>query len=114
MKVVNLHDVAKTKVEMAGADKAWRQLVLGKEDGVPTFSLRVFTVEPGGHTPLHEHVSEHLNLRYFGGGGTCGAGRGEAHQSGGLCAGSAERAASLPKHLTGSGSGPALCRPEGV
>jgi quercetin dioxygenase-like cupin family protein len=61
MKVVRLQDVEKTKVETEGAEKAWRQLVLGKADGTPTFSFRVFTVEPGGHTPFHEHVSEHLN-----------------------------------------------------
>jgi quercetin dioxygenase-like cupin family protein len=30
-------------------------------DGTPTFSFRVFTIEPGGHTPLHSHPFEHLN-----------------------------------------------------
>ncbi len=30
-------------------------------DGVPNFSIRVFTLEPGGHTPHHAHDAEHLN-----------------------------------------------------
>ena len=30
---------------------------------MPTFSFRVFTIEPGGHTPFHNHPFEHLN--YF-------------------------------------------------
>ena len=28
---------------------------------MPNFSFRVFTLEPGGHTPHHSHESEHLN-----------------------------------------------------
>jgi len=61
VRVIRLNEIEKTKVEMKGADKAWKQLVIGRADGAPTFSFRVFTVEPGGHTPLHAHVSEHLN-----------------------------------------------------
>jgi len=56
-----LDDVAATPVVMDGVKGAMRQLVLGAADGVPNFSLRVFTVEPGGHTPLHNHASEHIN-----------------------------------------------------
>ena len=40
---------------------AWKQLVISAGDGAPTFSVRVFTVAPGGHTPLHAHASEHVN-----------------------------------------------------
>ncbi len=61
MKITNLAEAPRTKVEMDGAEKAWKQLVLSSSDGAPNFSFRVFTVEPGGHTPLHEHESEHLN-----------------------------------------------------
>lgn len=53
--------VPATAVTMEGVRGASRQLVLGAADGVPNFSFRVFTLEPGGHTPRHAHESEHLN-----------------------------------------------------
>jgi quercetin dioxygenase-like cupin family protein len=34
---------------------------IGRSDGSPAFSVRVFSIEPGGHTPYHQHPSEHLN-----------------------------------------------------
>ena len=46
---------------MEGVAGVTKQVPVGKEDGVPHFSFRVFTLEPGGHTPYHQHVSEHLN-----------------------------------------------------
>ncbi len=33
---------------------------LSKEDGAPNFVFRVFSVEPGGHSPYHRHEFEHL------------------------------------------------------
>jgi len=56
-----LDQVPATAVEMDGVRGASRQLVLGSPDGVPNFSFRVFSLEPGGHTPHHSHESEHLN-----------------------------------------------------
>ncbi|MBI4279590.1 MAG: cupin domain-containing protein [Armatimonadetes bacterium] len=35
-----------------------RELITGR-DGAPTFAMRHFTVEPGGHTPHHFHPWEH-------------------------------------------------------
>ena len=61
MIVKKLDQVPSQIVEMEGVLGASRQLVLGSPDGVPNFSLRVFTLEPGGHTPRHSHASEHLN-----------------------------------------------------
>ena len=61
MKIVNLNDVPKTEVQMDGVKGAFRQLPLSAEDGAPTSSFRVFTVEPGGHTPHHTHPFEHMN-----------------------------------------------------
>ena len=46
---------------MEGAAGAWKQLPLGSQDGAPVYSYRVFTVEPGGHTPYHQHPYEHMN-----------------------------------------------------
>jgi len=61
MKVIDLAKVAKDKVDMEGAEKAHKQLVIGASDGSQRFSVRVFTLEPGGHTPYHTHAAEHLN-----------------------------------------------------
>lgn len=46
---------------MEGAKDAYKQVPISKGDGTPSFSLRVFTIEPGGHTPYHGHPFEHLN-----------------------------------------------------
>ena len=61
MKTVSLRNMEKTKVTMEGAKDVWRQLPISKNDGSPRFSFRVFTIEPGGHTPFHAHPFEHLN-----------------------------------------------------
>ncbi len=61
MKIISLDEVEKKKVNMEGAAGAWKQLPLGSGDGAPVYSFRVFTVEPGGHTPFHSHPYEHMN-----------------------------------------------------
>ena len=61
MKIKRLDEVPRETVQMAGARGAVKQLVLGQVDGVPNFSMRVFTLEAGGFTPCHSHASEHLN-----------------------------------------------------
>ncbi len=61
MKVISLEKVEKKEVHMEGASGAWKQLPLGQADGTPVYSYRVFTVEPGGHTPFHHHPYEHMN-----------------------------------------------------
>ncbi len=68
MKVIALDNVEKTLVRMDGAVGAWKQLPLGCNDGVPVYSYRVFTVEPGGHTPFHIHDYEHMNFVISGSG----------------------------------------------
>jgi quercetin dioxygenase-like cupin family protein len=59
--ISSLDEARKTEVTMEGASKVYKQIPISKEDGTPTFSFRVFTIEPGGHTPLHTHPFEHLN-----------------------------------------------------
>lgn len=61
MKIISLKNVEKKKVNMKGAEKAWKQMPLSTADGVPVCSWRVFTVEPGGYTPYHQHPYEHMN-----------------------------------------------------
>jgi quercetin dioxygenase-like cupin family protein len=62
MKIIAVDQVEKKKVQMEGAAGAWKQMPLGKADGVPVYSLRVFTLEPGGNTPFHSHPYEHMNF----------------------------------------------------
>lgn len=39
-----------------GVSMRW---VISEKEGAENFALRIFTVEPGGHTPLHTHPWEH-------------------------------------------------------
>jgi quercetin dioxygenase-like cupin family protein len=68
MKITRLENCGSTAVAMDGASGAFKQVPIGKADGSPNFSIRVFTVEPGGHTPHHSHESEHLNYVISGAG----------------------------------------------
>ena len=40
---------------------AAKRLLIGPADDSPLMALRIFTLEPGGHTPRHRHSWEHLN-----------------------------------------------------
>ena len=61
MKIISINQVKKDKVHMDGAHGAWKQIPISREDGAPVYAYRVFTVEPGGHTPYHQHSYEHMN-----------------------------------------------------
>jgi len=61
MKITSLDKVEKAKMRMEGAKDTYKQTPVSKSDGTPTFSVRVFTIEPGGHTPYHSHAFEHIN-----------------------------------------------------
>jgi len=61
MHLTRLADIEKIKPDMKGAKDIYKQIPISGKDGSPNFSFRVFTVEPGGHTPLHNHPFEHLN-----------------------------------------------------
>ncbi len=61
MKITDLSQVTTTKMAMEGAKDAYKQVPISKEDGAPSFSFRVFTIQPGGHTPYHSHPFEHVN-----------------------------------------------------
>ncbi len=75
MHIVALKQVKKIIPDMEGAEKVYKQIPISKEDGTPTFSFRVFTIEPEGHTPLHNHPFEHLNYVIEGNGVVIGEGR---------------------------------------
>jgi len=61
MFITNLTQTRQFRPDMAGAEGVLKQVPLGKQEGAPNFSFRVFTIAPGGHTPLHSHPFEHLN-----------------------------------------------------
>jgi quercetin dioxygenase-like cupin family protein len=42
-----------------GAAKAKVRWLITKEKGAPNFAMRVFEIEPEGHTPFHKHPWEH-------------------------------------------------------
>jgi len=33
--------------------------LISKNDGAKNFAMRIFEIQPGGHTPLHQHDWEH-------------------------------------------------------
>ena len=61
MKICSLETTRKSRLDMEGAKNVHKQVPISKDDGSPTFSFRVFTIEPYGHTPFHEHNFEHVN-----------------------------------------------------
>ena len=61
MYVTRLDKVEKNILGMEGAKGVYKQIPLSRKDGVPTFSFRVFSIEPGGYTPFHQHDFEHMN-----------------------------------------------------
>jgi quercetin dioxygenase-like cupin family protein len=59
MKVTRVDQVGQIPVAMEGATGVAKRVMIGPADGAPHFTMRVFDVAPGGHTPLHAHESEH-------------------------------------------------------
>ncbi len=59
MIIQRYNDVAAEPVNEEGADKVTVRWVIAEKDGAPNFYMRVFEIEPGGHTPFHAHAWEH-------------------------------------------------------
>ncbi len=68
MHITNLDKIPTTIPHMAGATGVAKQVPISGRDGSPSFSFRVFTIQPGGHTPYHQHPFEHLNYIISGSG----------------------------------------------
>jgi len=69
MLIRTANEMPATPMSMPGAEQVGMRLLLGRADGAPTFAMRHFTVEPGGHTPRHQHHYEH-GIYIVGGSGT--------------------------------------------
>jgi quercetin dioxygenase-like cupin family protein len=61
MFIRSLAATPKIRPVMEGAEGVTKQLPVGSADGTPSFSVRVFTIAVGGHTPYHSHPFEHIN-----------------------------------------------------
>ncbi len=59
MIVKDYRDVPAEPVTMAGAEAVTIRWLLGKKSPAPNFYMRLFEVQPGGHSPFHNHAMEH-------------------------------------------------------
>lgn len=59
MKILPITEIEQKAVEMPGATRTRMRMLVGPGDGAMNFHMRQFEVEPGGHTPHHQHDYEH-------------------------------------------------------
>jgi quercetin dioxygenase-like cupin family protein len=59
MKIRNFQEIEAREVTDEGAQGVSIRWVIAKEDGAKNFYMRVFDVQPKGHTPYHQHEWEH-------------------------------------------------------
>ncbi|TFG88262.1 MAG: cupin domain-containing protein [Candidatus Atribacteria bacterium] len=59
LKLMKAADVAEKEVTIDGAEKVTIRWIISKDDGAPNFSMRMFEISRGGHSPLHSHSWEH-------------------------------------------------------
>jgi len=59
MKIINYKDVLPTVMDSEKIKNVAGRVMLGKEDGVKNFCMRLFEMGPAGYTPLHAHNWEH-------------------------------------------------------
>jgi quercetin dioxygenase-like cupin family protein len=59
MKVNHHTDVELKPVEMEGAANTKVRQLLGANVEAANFAMRMFEIDPGGHTPRHQHDYEH-------------------------------------------------------
>lgn len=59
MKVQPISEIEQKPVDMPGATGTRMRMLVGPADGAKNFHMRHFDVEPGCHTPHHQHDYEH-------------------------------------------------------
>jgi quercetin dioxygenase-like cupin family protein len=59
MKIIHYNEAELEPVNVEGAEGTKIRWLIAQKDGAPNFALRMFEVEPDGHTPYHEHAWEH-------------------------------------------------------
>lgn len=59
MKVKKRVDFVRENIQDSNAEGVKFYPIITARDGAPNFAMRLFEIEPGGHTPLHTHKWEH-------------------------------------------------------
>ncbi|MCK4761554.1 MAG: cupin domain-containing protein [Candidatus Aminicenantes bacterium] len=59
MIVKKFSEIEKTAITKEGLKGVSIRWLIGPDSGAPNFYLRLFEVEPGGHSPFHSHPWEH-------------------------------------------------------
>ena len=59
MIIKKYHEVQPEPVTELGAERVMVRWVINESDGAKKFFMRIFEIEPGGCTPLHQHDWEH-------------------------------------------------------
>ncbi len=60
MHVIKKQERPVQPVDIPDASGVSMTVLIGKEDGAPNFTMRLFQVEAGGHSPYHTHNYEHV------------------------------------------------------
>jgi quercetin dioxygenase-like cupin family protein len=58
-KCIHHSKVKLENIQESGAAGIKLRWLIKKDDGAPNFAMRLFEVEPKGHSPLHSHSWEH-------------------------------------------------------
>jgi len=66
MHILSYKDIEEQRVRDEKAQGVTIRIAVGPEHGAPNFIMRVFTIEPFGHSPLHSHQNEHEIFIYEG------------------------------------------------
>lgn len=61
MFIKHLRNIDKNRISGDGIKNVLKQVPVGPDQGWKDHILRVFTIEPDGHTPKHSHDWEHVN-----------------------------------------------------
>ena len=61
MPVRKYDEIEANKVEMEGAENVYKKVPIGQKEGWSDYTMRTFTIGPGGHSPRHSHDWEHVN-----------------------------------------------------
>ncbi len=59
MRVIDARGIEPAAVVEEGATHTTIRQVITADMGAPTFAMRMFEIQPGGHTPYHSHAWEH-------------------------------------------------------
>lgn len=59
MKIKHYEDVSSTFMNNDVVKGVHGRVMIGRNDGADNFCMRVFEIDPGGHTPKHSHEWEH-------------------------------------------------------